>query len=1187
MLSENKYKIVYYYLAGAVALLAFVKFLASDLFKEIVDFALTFLPFILLIVVIIAAIMKYEKNPQNKDAIVRKALLEALYLLLITLLFYILYSPKSFAPILESFKKFGQLFSLENYFIVLSYVCVSIVAISFVIFFTRVYQKSKGTYLGSIHDLFKKTLYSVFFLFVFLFTSSMITYPQAYAPMTGFLSDIFYVFIAGGKGDGMENAANGQRIASVKSALTNTYKNLKESIGGSNEKLTETITETKDTLDKAISRTNKSLKKSLSQDIEDRLDVTGGTLAGDLIVEDDLTVEGTTYLLDTIPDADDTYDLGSVAKGWDNVYIHSLHGSSILTIGDGSTSHSMTDSDDLLVSGELEVNGKSYFDDEAIFSGAIALNGATTFAGTINAGGVVISNLADPVNPQDAVTKAYYLANTPTGVFSRVGTTLSPTTAGDTLDMGSGAIIGGNLTLSGVISATSTSAQTIGAVTITGGAVSNITTLGIGGALSGVTTLGMSGALTASSGSAHSLGNLTVTGGAITGIDSLNTNISNTELGYLNSVSSNIQTQLDGKEAEFTKGNLTAGSNKITIGGTGTGAVIGAGVSIDITEGNLTHNNFGGLTTGNPHTQYIYRTGINGGQTLVGGTAATDDLILRTTSSTTTASGADMLFQTGANGLTEAMKIAYDGTVYVNALQSGAQSFEADAGVVQWVDMSVVSAVSSTVESYSAMLDGSSVLTIYGTSNGSGGLTTDSQAVGIMTSTPTATLHVVNNEGAVATAQGLLLHLDNTAFAGSSTTESNNGGGLIITADAAAGTGFDFIAAIAAAGGTDDVQFRVRGDGTVYAKNQTVQGADYAEYFYTNDMDLQSGEAVCIDGEKENAVKRCKNSGDNEIMGIVSSTPSIVGNNADGRESDKNYKIIGMLGQVSGKVTDENGKIAIGDSLTAAGKAGYMRKADAGESTVGVALQNFDGKNGNIQILISRKNKSLTVEQVEEETAKRIAEMDVEDQVNAMVAAAKLELENNSDEKFADYDTQLSNLNSDFASHNTQITSLAVVVEELRADVTALQTEMQSKIAVEVDDYMKTTLGIVLEDGVVKFANDIEVAGEISADKFAVNAAGETIGEAVICRAAYELNEEDNKCVEQDAEIAEKTDGKSIVVKTKAVTETAKVFVTPDQPVKVGVIEINSDGENKSFTIETDEVVASDLRIDWLIVETK
>lgn len=68
-----------------------------------------------------------------------------------------------------------------------------------------------------------------------------------------------------------------------------------------------------------------------------------------------------------------------------------------------------------------------------------------------------------------------------------------------------------------------------------------------------------------------------------------------------NIASTNVQAaiqELDTeKEPILTKGNLTAGSTKVTIGGTGTGAVIGSGASVDVNEANLTLSNIGGAVT--------------------------------------------------------------------------------------------------------------------------------------------------------------------------------------------------------------------------------------------------------------------------------------------------------------------------------------------------------------------------------------------------------------------------------------------------------------------------------------------------------------------------------------------------------------------------------------------------------------
>lgn len=73
------------------------------------------------------------------------------------------------------------------------------------------------------------------------------------------------------------------------------------------------------------------------------------------------------------------------------------------------------------------------------------------------------------------------------------------------------------------------------------------------------------------------------------------------------------------------------------------------------------HGNLSGLSD-DDHTQYALLAGRSAGQTLIGGTATTDDLILQTTAASGIA-GADMIFKGGNNGATEFIRILNSGNV--------------------------------------------------------------------------------------------------------------------------------------------------------------------------------------------------------------------------------------------------------------------------------------------------------------------------------------------------------------------------------------------------------------------------------------------------------------------------------------------------------------------------------------------
>ncbi|MDD5397309.1 MAG: hypothetical protein PHW24_04650, partial [Candidatus Moranbacteria bacterium] len=361
--------------------------------------------------------------------------------------------------------------------------------------------------------------------------------------------------------------------------------------------------------------------------------------------------------------------------------------------------------------------------------------------------------------------------------------------------------------------------------------------------------------------------------------------------------------------------------------------------------------------------------------------------------------------------------------------------------------------------------------------------------------------------------------------------------------------------------------------GTVYAVAAYTTGADYAEYFYTKDSDLKSGEAVCVDTQTENGVKRCQNDGDNNIMGIVSSNPSIVGNK--NHADDPNYKIIGMMGQVAGKVSAENGAIKVGDNLTAGATPGSMRKANAGESTVGVAMENLSDDNGTIQVLISRRNQSLTVEKVEQAVTDNIASMNIKDQVSALVNTASTNL-----------NEQIANQTNVLATMQTQISDSVNTASKLQMQIDLIRQENQALIdlvgVLNVKSLIyKDSLGnLDLLDGKLA-ASEIET-GVLTIK--VVDSNKPTIGQATIRKMMVDANND-------GVDDLTGTDGKTVEIKTGAVTADSKVFTSfvknPGSFNWVEKVVDKTTGEFTGFKIFVETPVKEDVSADWWIVESK
>ncbi len=200
------------------------------------------------------------------------------------------------------------------------------------------------------------------------------------------------------------------------------------------------------------------------------------------------------------------------------------------------------------------------------------------------------------------------------------------------------------------------------------------------------------------------------------------------------------------------------------------------------------------------------------------------------------------------------------------------------------------------------------------------------------------------------------------------------------------------------ANGQDDTVFRVTAGGDVHADGAfTGGGADYAEWFLTADTNLKFGEAVCIDSSRPNSVRRCTRSGDLDIIGLVSSKEqaAFIGNKFAGAEGlpVPGTVLVGLLGQLSADMVvedSESGPLSIrpGDSLAAGAIPGTLRKALAGESTVGVALEGLESGRAMKKILISRKNTPLTVEAVSDRVLQTVKDLKIEDELQLSLQQA-------------------------------------------------------------------------------------------------------------------------------------------------------------------------------------------------------
>jgi len=131
--------------------------------------------------------------------------------------------------------------------------------------------------------------------------------------------------------------------------------------------------------------------------------------------------------------------------------------------------------------------------------------------------------------------------------------------------------------------------------------------------------------------------------------------------------------------------------------------------------------------------------------------------------------------------------------------------------------------------------------------------------------------------------------------------------------------------------GTNVGRIHLGNGGVVYE----TKGADFAEYFDTDNGDLFMNHMIV--GISTDGIRPAKK-GD-RMIGVITDTPGFIGNSPYTKR-EKSI-LVGLMGQVTVLVTNENGPIHMGDLLTVGSIAGYgVKDISTASEIIGVALEN-------------------------------------------------------------------------------------------------------------------------------------------------------------------------------------------------------------------------------------------------------
>jgi hypothetical protein len=159
--------------------------------------------------------------------------------------------------------------------------------------------------------------------------------------------------------------------------------------------------------------------------------------------------------------------------------------------------------------------------------------------------------------------------------------------------------------------------------------------------------------------------------------------------------------------------------------------------------------------------------------------------------------------------------------------------------------------------------------------------------------------------------------------------------------------------------GTTAPGYKLHVNGTVFASEYFGGACDIAERYNADDEekgDLEPGDILSLSRSGDLKVGKSKQAYDTMVIGVFSTDPMLTMGEFEDSNNEDNPPVA-LLGRVPTKVTNENGAIEIGDLIVSSSKEGHGMKCDEYSkcqgAVVGKALENFNGEEGVIEVLIN------------------------------------------------------------------------------------------------------------------------------------------------------------------------------------------------------------------------------------------